>query len=133
MRFRTLLFLCFVGLLQLGCGGGGNTREARDSAQAFHNSLRQQDYDAIYTNASDRFQKVRSRAEYASMMKEIHDQYGNLLAAKEQSSGVTVSSETGSLNVFVFELDFEKAKAIERLTFIRDSSGRMRLWMFELS
>lgn len=133
MRFGTLLLVCFAGMLQLGCGGGGNAHDARDSAQAFHNSFRQQDYDAIYTNASERFQKVRSRAEYASMMKEIHDQYGSFVEAKEQSSGITVSSEAGTLNVLVFELNFEKAKAIERLTFIKDSSGRMRLWMFELS
>lgn len=133
MRLSPLLLVLLVAVFQLRCGEGGKTGDARNSAQAFHNSFRQQDYDAMYTNASERFQKVRSRAEYVSMMKEIHEQYGNLLEAKEQSSGVTVSSETGTLNVLVFEADFEKTKAVERLTFIRDLSGRMRLWMFELS
>jgi hypothetical protein len=67
------------------------------------------------------------------MMEEIHDNYGNLLGTQEKSTTVTVEAGVGNLVVFMFDVEFQKAKATERLTFVRDQSGRMRLWKFELT
>ena len=67
------------------------------------------------------------------MMHEIHHQYGKLINVKEKGAATVLNSDAGIMEVFVFDLEFEKAKATERLTFKRDNNGQLRLWMFELS
>lgn len=119
--------------LSLGCSIRTDIRDATQSAAIFHQRFRAKNYDAIYSDASERFKTVRSKAEYSSMMKEIENNYGNLLRVEEKSESVQANTGAGTLEVFVFDLEFERAKAIERLTFARDQSGVMRLWMFELS
>jgi hypothetical protein len=133
-NLKLILALCFYSLISLACTNSvADIRDARVCADTFHKNFRAQSYDAIFLDASQRFRDVRPRADYLSMMKEIQGEYGRLINAQEVSSATVINTEAGKAQVFIFNLEFEKAKATERLTFTRDNNGQMRLWMFELS
>lgn len=133
-RFREPLILLLVTIsFNVSCSTALEAQNARESAKTVHDSLRARNYEAIYSNASQRFKTIRTKNEYVSMMKEIDNEYGKLISVKEEGAASLVNTDVGKMEVLVFALEFEKAKATERLTFIRDNGGQMRLWMFELS
>jgi hypothetical protein len=122
-----------AGALLSSCQAQSNIEDARECAAVIHQSIRSQDYEAIYSNASERFQSVKSKDEYVAMMKAIQNEYGKLQQVREQGSATVLNTDAGKLEVLIFAVQFERVKATERLTFTRDSKGTMRLWMFELS
>jgi hypothetical protein len=134
-RFRWLLLIILVVIISmnLSCDRAAETRAAREAAKAFHNSFRAQDYEAIYANAAPRFQAIRNKPEYVAMMQRMNNEYGKLINVNEEGAATVVDTGLGQMQVFIFAVEFDKVKATERLTFMRDNMGQMRLWMFELS
>jgi hypothetical protein len=128
-----VLLLAGLLSLNLSCESKNDLKAARESARVFHEQFIRHDYNAIYTNASSRFKSIRSQEGFASMMTEITEEYGNLLKVKEESAATIINTNDGKMHILIFHLEFEKIKATERLTFTRDKTGQMRLWMFELS
>jgi hypothetical protein len=133
-KLKIIPLLPLLALITVGCSNSAkDIKDSREGANTFHAYFRAQNYEAIYANSSQRFKNVRPLSEYVSMMKEIEGEYGKLVNVQEASSAAVVNTDAGKMQVLIFNLEFEKAKATERLTFSRDEQGQMRLWMFELS
>jgi len=133
-KLKIIPLLPLLVLINFACSNPAkDVMDAREGANNFHGYFRAQNYEAIYTNSSQRFKNVRPLADYVSMMKEIEGEYGKLVNVQEAGSATVINSDVGKMQVLIFNLEFEKTKATERLTFSRDEHGQMRLWMFELS
>jgi hypothetical protein len=115
-------------LTTLGCSNQQDRSDALKAADRIHSFVKKQDFAAIYRESSDGFKEDGDESKFVEGMKAIYDSVGVLKDAKLVAYQSTIDSNAGKQHGLIFDLNFERASARERLVFTRAKSGEMQLW-----
>lgn len=124
-------------LAALMFGNDCNSSRDRDDANVVagrvHEQLRAGNYQAIYNESAPRFKNVGSEAEFITAMQRQHSFEGLLKNATEIAYEAGYDSSVGKIFILVYDVEFERGRTRERLTFTRSISGRMQLWKLDIA
>ena len=115
-------------LTALGCSNQQDRSDALKAADRIHSLVKKQDFAFIYRESSDGFKQEGDESKFVEGMKTIYENVGVLKDAKPVAYQSTIDSNGGKQHVLIFDLEFERARARERVVFIRTKNSEMRLW-----
>jgi hypothetical protein len=117
----------------LGCNSSKDLDDANVVAERIHEQLRAGNYQAIYNESAPRFKSVGSEAEFITAMQRQRSFAGALKNATEIAYEAGYDSSVGKIFILVYDVEFERGKTRERLTFTRSISGQMQLWKLDIA
>jgi len=125
-----LLQLFFIGSLAflIGCNVQQDRLEAQKAAERIHSQLQSQDYASVYRESGKSFREVGDEAKFVAGMRLLYEENGGLKRATSIAYQAGVDSDAGRTHTLIFNLEFERGRAKERMVLTRSSSGQMQLW-----
>src|ERR1051325_9138336 len=126
VKFRSVLILLTIQLLLHGCNFSRDHNDAKVVADRIYTHIRAGNYAAIYNDAAPRFKKVGSESQFVEKMKRYESLVGPLKNIHEIASQAGFDTEAGSIFIIVYDVQFERARAREEMTFIRSPTGEMQ-------
>lgn len=123
MRGKLLVCLVFLLLGAIaGCGSTKDLAEAGEAVTRFHTQLDAEQFDAIYSQADQRFRDTTSQADFLAFTNAIHRKLGKVVDAKRNSYFVnfTTSGTQVRLN---YATKFAGGDAQEEFVWVQGSQG----------
>ena len=114
-----------VLLLSLGCGSRKEKAEAEAMAVQIHNQLKTGDYKAIYKSSRQQTQKMANESEFVTMMESLHENLGAFKNAGQNTYVVRYDINQGKMCVLIYEVEFERKRATERIEFTHSDQGKL--------
>lgn len=128
MRILLVTLALTLVLTALGCSNEQDRSDALKAADRIHSFVKKQDFASIYRESSDGFKQEGDESKFVESMKTIYENVGVLKDAKPVAYQSTIDSNAGKQHVLIFDLEFERARARERVVFIRTKNSELRLW-----
>ena len=127
MRLLKMLFLAAIIFLS-GCNVEQDRLEAKKAADRVHSQLQNQDYASIYREAGKSFKEVGDESKFVAGMLQVHEERGSLKTATPIAYQSGVDSDAGRTHTLIFNLEFERGRASERMVLTRGPTAQMQLW-----
>jgi hypothetical protein len=127
MRLLRILFLGAVISLS-GCNVEQDRLEAKKAAERIHSQLQSQDYASVYRESGKSFREVGDESKFIAGMRQLHEDHGSLKTTTPVAYQSGVDSDAGRTHTLIFNVEFERGRARERMVLTRSPSGQMQLW-----
>lgn len=127
MSNSRIIFFSLI-LFSFGCNVGQNKSEAQALASQIHNQIQAGDYKGLYNAAEPNFQKGGTEAEFVTAMEQLRQEYGTLKKASPVAYATRIDSNIGTMHILIYDLEFDRKKVTERITFTRSDQGKMQLY-----
>jgi hypothetical protein len=132
-RFRLFLSSVAAAATLLACGGTEQEwNDSRAVAERVHSQMRSGNYAAVYRESAPRFKGVGSEEQFVSLMQKFDSENGALKNRTEIAFAKGVDTNAGDIRLLYFDLEFERGRMNEKMTFTRSESGQMQLWKLEI-
>lgn len=115
-------------VFMFGCNARHDELDAERAAERIHSQIKSQDSKSIYSESDDSFKEAGDESKFVAAMQKIYAAYGPMKTATPISYQSVFDSNIGAKQVLTFELEFERARAKEKITFTRSRNGQMQLW-----
>ena len=115
-------------ILFLSCNTQQDRRDAEEKASRIHAQLQRGDFLSIYGESSSGFKQVGNESTFITGMQRFLKENGSLKTATEVAYLASFDSNAGRTHTLIFDLEFERGRAKERMIFVRSSNGQMELW-----
>jgi hypothetical protein len=126
-NLETLLTVAAL-ILVLGCDLQQDRRDAENVALRIHSQIQHDDFLSIHREAGQSFKQVGNESRFVSMMEQLRKENGLLEKWSEMAYQTGIDSNAGRTHVLIFDLEFERGHAKERMTLTRAEDGKMVLW-----
>lgn len=127
MRLLQILFTSIVVFL-IGCNVEQDRREAQKAAERIHSQLQSKDYTSVYRESGKSFREVGDESRFVAGMRQLYEENGSLKSATSIAYQSGVDSNAGRIHTLIFNLEFERGRAKERIVLTRSTNGQMQLW-----
>jgi hypothetical protein len=122
--------MCLFLMWQCGSTFLQGRRLSDPAVQHFHQELNAEDYEGIVSNASDEFATTKNHDEVVEFLRAVHKKLGN--AGDSSFTNIRVDKNTrGTFTTTSYETIFDRGKASERFTWVRDN-GAFRLYYYHI-
>ena len=116
----TRLLLLHLAILMTVAGAGCSVGKGREAAERavleFHQRLDAEQYDQIYTTASDDFRASTSQSDSTELFAAVHRKLGKVLSAHQRTFAVNTTL-TGTSVRLQYDTEFAEGKATEAFVF----------------
>lgn len=129
MLMRILqITLMILALLLIGCKNQADETDALKAAEHIHSLITKQDYSSIYKESSDSFKAAGDETRFVEAMQKIHSDLGTLQSATPVAFKSGFETNVGRKHELLFDLQYERGRARERMEFMRSRNGQTQLW-----
>jgi hypothetical protein len=127
MRPLQILFTA-IFVFSIGCNVQQDRMEAQKAAERIHSQLQSLDYASVYRESGESFKEVGDESKFIAGMRLLYEENGTLKTATPIAYQSGVDSNVGRTHTLIFNLEFERGRAKERMVLTRSTSGPMQLW-----
>ena len=122
MSFRPLLLIC-AALLRSACHFRGQNAAAEERVSLFHQLYDREEFERLSGLTAPEFQQATSPAAFASLMKSLREQLGEVERSERRDWTVNYFPEARLTLTYVTE--FDRGTAMETFTFDYDEPPRL--------
>jgi hypothetical protein len=131
LKSLALLFSLSAVIGFSACDFAKDQSDAKAVAERVHSQMQAGDYSTIYKESAPYFKTIGTEAQFVALMQKHQSDVGPLKAAREIAFEAGADSTVGKIQVFVYDLEFERARVRQRLVLTRSDSGQMQLRQFD--
>jgi len=121
-------FFILLAVLAVSCTSRRDEDDALKAAGKIHSQFQRGEYVAVYQEAADGLKRAIDEQSFVAAMRRLHEGNGILRKITPIGYQTGIDSRSGRNYILLFDLEFERLRARERLVFIRSQSQRMELW-----
>ena len=129
MLMRMLqITVTILALILIGCNNQADETDALKAAERIHSLITKHDFSSIYRESSDSFKAAGDEARFVEAMEKIQAAIGSLKSATPVAFKSGLDTNVGRKHELLFDLQYERGRAKERMEFTRSQNGEMQLW-----
>jgi hypothetical protein len=108
------------------CGSSNNIQLAKDSVGVFHAQLDTEQYGSIYAATDAKLQTVTSEAEFAKLLRAVHEKLGTVERSTLRNTGVAWFAGQGATVTLTYDTKFRDGTGSEQFVWhIKDNQAAL--------